>query len=136
MAYLTTLFSTSPQNIEAFRENPTAAIDVVRMEVCSHQIAAAVGAPPWGDLLSRALDGGEILHPDLKHPSLPPRFHDVAAVAALSLELSAAWKTAVAESLVDEDDLYGAQIGQIVALFHWAYEHNEAIVSFVGTFVE
>lgn len=136
MAYCMTLFSTSPENIEAFRRNPNASIDVVRMEMCSHQIVSMGGAPPWNDLLRQAIDGGEVVHPALEHPVRAPRFHNTAAVAALSPQLSAAWKSAVAQSLVDEDELFGGQIGQVVALFHWAYEHNEAIVSFVGTFVE
>lgn len=131
MAYYTHLFAVPLSGVRAFQQDRTLLPEATRSVVCSHLIASGVG-PPWGNLLKEALDGGQVLHQELRHPFRPPSVHPPEAVAVLAPKLKAASESAAAQALFDEGDWTDGQIGQVVELFEWAHRHGEAVVSFLG----
>jgi len=80
-------------------------------------------------LLGEAIEGGKLLHPALKHPLRPPIYHDPEAVAKLNAQLSQAWNSASSLAQQEEENWYTEQIGRVLALFSWASERGEGVVT-------
>jgi hypothetical protein len=76
-------------------------------------------------LLGRALDGGEVIHPDLWHPLRAPLVHRPAAVRELAEQIAAAVDVAAAAG----DDWAAAEVGRLLRLFRHAAEAGECVVS-------
>jgi hypothetical protein len=102
-----------------------------RVTAVSHLIGMGgwVEAQPLQSLLSRALDGGELLAASLWHPLREPVYHTPENVRDIALLLSEAWDAFRAEYSLPEDDWYRSEIGKAVALFNYAADRGEGVVS-------
>jgi hypothetical protein len=130
MAYLTFLYSVSQQNITAFcSQRDAMLLKPSKTAVCSHLLASWVEIQPLGQVLGEAIDGGEQLHAELRHPLRPPRFHTSAATRVCHQNLQKAWAIATASEPIEKDDWYAEQISHVLSIFAWADEHGEGIIT-------
>ena len=132
MAYQTKLASIPENRIDAFRRSHQSSLHASRVIECSHLIAYGVEVQPLGKLLGKAIDGGELLDPNLWHSFRPPVFHTAKAVQELYLDLKKVWEQIQREFPVSDEDWYGKQIKEVIDLFNWAQERKEAIISIIS----
>jgi len=86
MAYLTTIASAAPDELQRLVADSSHIITPTRFEFVSHYLAYGVHIQPLGAALRMAIDGGEQIHPDLWHPFRAPLFHSAVAVQDLHRE--------------------------------------------------
>jgi hypothetical protein len=125
VAYFNLLASVPEVDVERLRGDPAFLLRPSRVSGASHLLAYCVKAQPLGGLLDRALDGGEVIHPDLWHPLRVPLAHRPAAVRELAEQIAAA----VDAAAVAGDDWPATEVGRLLRLFRHAAEAGECVVS-------
>lgn len=130
MAYFNLLASVPEAQIARLRADSTALLEPSLVSGASHLLAYWVQVQPLGGLLGRALDGGEVVRPELWHPLRPPLVHGPAAVFELAVQIEAAL-SAEAEA-VAADDWFSAEVGRLLRLFRHAANVGECVVSDLG----
>src|SRR5215471_8110428 len=91
MAYSTKLASVPQERVLLFRQDHRQSLKASRIVECSHLIAYSVTVQPLGQVLGKAIDGGEPLDVGLWHPLRPPLIHGSESVRMIWTELVAAW---------------------------------------------
>jgi len=131
MAYANLLAAVTPEQVTTFRSDGKNLLRPSHVVSVSHLIGMRgwVEAQPLQSLLSRALDGGELLAAWLWHPLRAPVYHTPESVRDLSAALAQTWDGILAEYSLPESDWYRVEIGNAVALFSHAAERSEGIVS-------
>lgn len=131
MAYANLLAAVTPEQVTAPRSDDKIRLRPSRVTSVSHLIGMRgwVDAQPLQSLLSRALDGGELLAAPLWHPLRAPVYHSPESVRDLSAALTQAWDSFLAEYPLPQGDWYRVEIGKAVALFSYAAERGEGVVS-------
>jgi hypothetical protein len=124
VAYFNLLASVPEVDVEQLRGDPAFLLRPSRVSGASHLLAYCVKPQPLGGLLARALDGGEVIHPDLWHPYRVPLAHCPAAVRELAEQIAAAMDTAAVG-----DDWSAIEVGRLLRLFRHAAESGECVVS-------
>jgi hypothetical protein len=125
MAYFNLLASVSEADLDRLRGNPAFLLRPSRVSGASHLLAYWTEAQPLGGLLARALDGGEVIHPELWHPLRVPLAHRPAAVRELADQIAGA----VGAGGVVDDDWLATEVGRMLRLFRHAAGAGECIVS-------
>ena len=72
MAYFNLLASVPEKDVERLRADPAFLLRPTLVSGASHLLAYWIQIQPLGGLLARALDGGEVIRPELWHPLRPP----------------------------------------------------------------
>ncbi len=116
----------------AFRVNREESLFASRIISVSHVLASWIWIQPLASVLTEAIDGGEVLHTHFKHRFRDDKIHSAGAVIELYAKLKAAKDKAMHDYPVADDDWYEVQIRQVLELFSWASERNEAVVSLLG----
>lgn len=132
MAYLSYLASVPESQVLAIRADPTVQLQPSLLIPVSHVIAYWVEVQPLGELLGKAIDGGEMLNEKLFHPFRSPTYHDVPSARLLHRELTAAWNEALRNKPSEDigsDIWYRTEIGKALRAFQYAAEHDECVVS-------
>jgi hypothetical protein len=130
MAYANMLASISEKEVAALR---TVAAHRVRSSLTvytSHLTAYWIEVQPLGDLLGRALDGGEIVIADQPHPLRPPVVHRPETVRRLTEELRTAWDQVSHQ--FDGDGWTQREVTTVLRLFAHAGERDEYVLSYLG----
>jgi hypothetical protein len=125
VAYFNLLAAVPAADIARLRADAAALLQPSMVSGASHLLAYWVEAQPLGGLLGRALDGGEVIRPELWHPLRPPLVHDPAAVRQLTEQVGAA---VAALALPDEDWLAG-EVDRLLRVFRHAAAAGECVVS-------
>jgi hypothetical protein len=125
VAYFNLLASVPEADVERLRGDPAFLLRPTLVSGCSHLLASWVEAQPLGGLLARALDGGEVIRPELWHPLRPPLVHGPAAVRELAEQVGAA----VARESLPEDDWLAAEAGRLLQVLRHAAAAGECVVS-------
>jgi hypothetical protein len=125
VAYFNMLAAVPEADIARLRADPGELLRPSMVSGASHLLAYWVQAQPLGGLLARALDGGEVIRPELWHPLRTPLVHGPAAVRDLAEQLG----TAVDAGVVTEDDWLAAEVGRLLRLFRHAAGADECVVS-------
>jgi hypothetical protein len=131
MAYLNRLASVPLGEVEALRNDPESILAPSLNVFVSHLIAYWVQVQPLGELLGRAVDGGDAINPSLRHQLRDPCFHAPDAVRLLYPQLLQAWDVANAENPAPPDDWYRIEIEKVLRVFAHAVERGECVVSTV-----
>ena len=100
MAYNNLFASVSGTEVARLREDASVLLRPSKISGVSHLLATWVEVQPLGKLLQRALDGGDVIRPELWHPFRPPLVHDPAVVAELAEQVA----VAVATGTFADDD--------------------------------
>jgi hypothetical protein len=129
VAYLMTIASAPLDEVQRLIANPSHIIRPTRFEFVSHYLAYSVQIQPLGKTIGLALDGGELIHPDLWHPFRPPLVHFAAAVQDLHQRLQHLWAVELAEHEIADDDWYGVEISKLLSVLGYASNANECLVS-------
>jgi hypothetical protein len=131
MAYVNLLVVVTPEQVAALRSDGRQLLRPSRVAAVSYLISMRgwVDAQPLQSLLSRALDGGEVLAASLWHPLRNPVYHNPENVRDIAAPLSEAWDRFLVEYSLPEDDWYRYEIGKAVALFRYAVDQGEGVVS-------
>ena len=132
MAYSSTLASVPQERIAAFRRDTAVSLQASKVVCVSHLIAYWVQVHPLGQVLGEVIDGGQMLHPDVRHPLRSPAVHSAGSVPALHQKLRSAYDAASAEEEGPKDDWYEPQIRQVLGILAWAGERGEAVVMRLG----
>lgn len=125
MAYSNLLAAVPEADIARLRADPAVLLRPSMVSGVSHLLAYWVEDQPLGGLLGRALDGGEVIRPELWHPLRPPLVHGPAAVCEMAERVGAA---AAGLALAD-DDWLAAEIGRLLRVFRHAAGAGECVVS-------
>jgi hypothetical protein len=125
VAYFNLLAAVPEAEVVRLRAEPAALLQPSMVSGASHLLAYWVEAQPLGGLLARALDGGEVIRPELWHPLRPPLVHGPAAVRELAAQVSAA----VAGLALADDDWLAAEVGRMLRVFQHAAGTGECVVS-------
>jgi hypothetical protein len=126
MAYGNILASVPEGRILAVQQDPGASLQASYSKTCSHLIAYWIKEQPLGGLLSRILDGGEVLHPTFRHPFRVPLFHRSGQVRELHAALVAEWRQG-GESREWED----MEIGRVLDVLSHAASAGEGLISYL-----
>ena len=129
MAYSTFIASLTALEIATFREGSGELMSASKIEKVSHYLAYSVRRQPLGNLLSRAIDEGQLLRKDLWHPLRAPVVKSEHEVKTLWADLNEAWMMVTSEATVSEDDWYRIEINKLLATYDHAAQHSECIVS-------
>jgi hypothetical protein len=131
MAYLSYLASVPENQVLAIRTDANVTLHPSMLIPVSHLIANWVGVQPLGELLGKAIDGGETLNEKLTHPFRSPTYHDPQGVRLLNLELTKAWREATRDesSDVGSDMWYRMEMGKTLRAVKHAAECGECLVS-------
>jgi hypothetical protein len=129
VAYFNLLASVSERDVERLRLDPSFLVRPSMVSGASHLLAYWVQAQPLGGLLGRALDGGELVHPELWHPLRPPLYHPSAVVAELAKSISEAWETTVQRHPLPDGDWLAVELARLLRVFNHGAEANECIIS-------
>lgn len=129
MAYLNLLASVPEPDVERLRRDPSFAVTPSLVLGASHLLGYWVHAQPLGDLLGRALDGGQPLHDDFWHPLRPPGYHPPSVVMELSQAIGDAWQAALVGQPSPDKDWLEFEVGRLLRVFRHAVAFGECIVS-------
>ena len=130
MAYGTILASVADSEIDAFRSRERRRLKADKIFACSHLVAYWIKAQPLGRLLGEAIDGGEVLRKDLRHPFRPPMFQSPRLVRQLQSELRSAWDRVKAERVPPELlGFLGDEIPGVVEIFEHAGARSRGILT-------
>jgi hypothetical protein len=129
VAYFNFLASVSEPDLERVRTGRGARLRPSLVLGTSHLLAYWVKVQPLGELLHRALDGGEPIRDDLWHPLRPPLFHRPAMVRGLAQEIDAAWSQTRRGEPLPAGDWIASEIERLLRLFGHAAEAGECVVS-------
>jgi len=130
MAYGVHVASVAASDIDKFRSGNVSELVASKVVVCSHLLAYWVKVQPCGALLEEALDGGEALRGDLRHPLRVPRVHLPAAARVLSDKLKSEWAR-LQEQVVPEKDFgyLRNEIPVVLSVFETAAALGQGIVT-------
>jgi hypothetical protein len=133
MAYSTLLATVADDQVAEFREGTRPRLEVDLSIRCSHLLPSLVHSKQMGGILRKAIDGGEILRPDLWHPLRTPLWHPSMSMAALELELRDSWNGLLQESgrPLDPTDWYGIETSKVLKVFARALQFGNGVVSFL-----
>jgi hypothetical protein len=125
VAYFNLIASVPEADVERLCGDPAFLLRPSLVAGASHLLAYWVEAQPLGGLLARALDGGEVIHPELWHPLRPPLTHRPAAVRELAGGIAAAVEAGAAA----DDDWLTAEVSRLLRVFRHAAGAGECVVS-------
>jgi hypothetical protein len=125
VAYLNLLASVPEADVVRLRADAAVWLRPSRVSGASHLLVTWVDAQPLGRLLWKALDGGELIRPELWHPLRPPLVHSPAVVCGLAEQVAAA----VASGAVAGDEWLALEVGRLLRLFQHAAGAGECVVS-------
>jgi hypothetical protein len=132
LAYLSYLASVPESQVLAIRADAAVTLQPSLLVPVSHLIANWVKVQPLGELLCKAIDGGEMLNEKLAHPFRSPTYHDVPSARLLHRELTAAWEEASrnrSSEGIASDMWYRTEIERALRAFQHAAEHDQCVVS-------
>lgn len=129
MAYFTLIASVAESEVDAFRKDPSLMLQPSLVSGASHLLSYWVDVQPLGQLLSEAVDGGELLHDSLWHPLRPPMFHRSTKVRSLAEKLEIAWEHIERDEREDDGGWLAAEIGRLLRVYRHAAESGEAVVT-------
>lgn len=137
MAYGVMLASIHESQIEDFRARRIADLSIIDRFTCSHLLAYWIPVQPLGRLLEEALDGGEELRADLRHPYRVPMYHPPLWTKVLAEQLRAEWAKGLQGGLgAKELSYFGSEIPGVVSLFENASLRGLGIVSILDPVVD
>lgn len=131
MAYLSLLASVPESQVLEIRGDASVKLQPSLLVPVSHLLAYWVTVQPLGELLGRAIDGGEKLNEKLTHAFRSPTYHSAQSVSLLHAELTAAWHEALRNNpseVTVSDTWYRMEIGKALRVFQHAAELDECIV--------
>lgn len=131
MAYKNWLASVNEHDVATFRSDLSLVLRPSRVSFASHLIGTAGwnDALPLRTVLSRALDGGDLLSPSLWHPLRPPMYHSPRATSVLAAILMVAWDRLISKQQLSSDDWLLLETERVISLFNFAAERDEGVVS-------
>jgi hypothetical protein len=134
MAYLSFLASVPESEVLAIRADAEVRLQPSLIVYVSHLIAYFVEVQPLGELLGKAIDGGEILNDKLTFRFLrflSPTYHNPQSVRLLHADLTASWQQATQDKSSDlgSDMWYRMEIGKTLQAFEHAAKRGECLVS-------
>jgi hypothetical protein len=133
MAYSTLLASIADDQVTEFRRGTRLQLEVDLSIRCSHLLPSLVYSTKLGGVLRNAVDGGEILRPDLWHPFRVPMWHSSVSVIALEPQLHDTWNELLKEyeRPLDPTDWYEVEISKVLMIFQQASKFHNGVVSFL-----
>ena len=130
MAYLNLLMSVPTSELEALRKDPAHTAKYTQLTAVSHLLAYWIKTQPLGELLGKAIDGGDPVNDKLWHPLRKPVFHKPDAVGSLHDSIAAEWKQIADKTNTDANfDYFGPEIDKLLSVFQHAMIQGEYIVS-------
>ena len=132
MAYLNLLMSVSTSELDALRMDSSYTAKYTELTAVSHLLGYWITTQPLGELLGKAIDGGELINNELWHPLRNPVFHKPADVARLYGEIAAEWNQIPVDRRSTEPfDFFGPEIDKLLSVFKHATVNDECVVSFL-----
>ncbi len=128
MAYLTLVAAVPHEQIDVIRVDEKTVLAPTMVKGVSHLLGYGVALQPLGELLARAIDGGERLNESFWHPLRPPMMHTPADVSSLASALTLEWQTVRSATTVDDDWLDG-EMARLLAVMVHARDNREAVVT-------
>ncbi len=125
MAYLNLLAAVTEADLARLRADASVLLQPSLVSGASHLLATWIEDQPLGGLLWRALDGGQVIRPELWHPLRPPLVHGPAAVRELAEQVGAL----VDGLAIVDDDWLAAEVGRLLRMFRHAAGAGECVVS-------
>ena len=129
MAYGNYLASISPEQVHLLRQCVTSKLAPTKVVLVTHLTGYWVKHQPLGDLLGRALDGGELLSSVLSHPLRDPKFHTPSEALVLFRDISAVWHEVLMGEPFPEREWFREDIERLLSVFERAVQDKHGVVS-------
>ena len=128
MAYLTLVAAVPNQQIDAIRVDERTVVTPSMIKGVSHLLGYWIQLQPLGQLLSRAIDGGELVNETFWHPLRPPIIHRPADVASLTDELTREWQSMRGAGDFT-DEWLDSEMNRLLAVMTHARDNAESVVT-------